>query len=118
MATVTLTALAPGTGWGTTGSLVTWTTADGSSDYQFFSTGREVLHYKVGTGPVTLTVTAQPDSPAGRHAAGDNLVQSVATGVEGMTQMFPRSGWANAAGYVVIPAPDANFSFWVELIPN
>jgi hypothetical protein len=114
MATVTLAPVVPGTGWAKTGTPITWTVADGTSDYQFFSTGREVLHYLVATGPVTLTVTSQPDSPAGR--LGD-FVQAVATGVEGMTQMFPRNGWANAAGYIKIAAPDTNFSFWVEQMP-
>lgn len=115
MATLTLAPIAPGSGWGLLGTLVTWTVADGTSDYRFFSTGREVLHYKVATGPVTLTITSQGDTPAGRTG---NFSQSVATGVEGMTQMFPRNGWADTSGYINIPAPDANFSFWVEIIPN
>ncbi len=118
MATVTLAPVVPGTGWGASGTPVTWHAADGTSDYQFFSTGREVLHYLVATGPVTLTVTSQPGPVDARHGAANDFVQAVATGVEGMTQMFPRQGWAATDGYVKIPAPDSNFSFWVEQMPT
>lgn len=118
MGTINLTVQAHGTGWQETGTVVNWTTASGSDDYRWFSTGREILHFKCATGPHTLTVTSQPDSPYGRHGTSNDFAQAVASATEYVSQMFPRAGWADSTGYINIPAPSAQLSFWVEAAPN
>lgn len=118
MAATTLTPIAPGTGWATTGTTVTWTAVDTTNGNQFLSTGREILHYKNTDGAAahTLTITSQNDSPFNRK--GD-FSQSIALSAEGCTQMLPKAGWADGSSMVQIPASnDSHFQFWVETVPS
>ncbi len=119
MGTVNLSVQTPGGAYATAGTVVTWTTSSGTDDYRYISSGREIVHFKCATGPHTLTVTAQPISPSGRplSGAGDNFAQAAASSTEYTSQMFPRPGWADTLGYVNIPAPSAQLSFWIERVP-
>jgi hypothetical protein len=117
MGTINLSVQHQGKSWQTDGTVVTWTTASGTDDYRFPSSGREIVHFKCGTGPHNLTVTSQPDSPFGRHASGDDFVQAAASATEYVSQMFPRPGWADTLGFINMPAPNAQLSFWIEAVP-
>ncbi len=119
MGTINLSVQSPGAGYATSGTITTWTTASGTDDYRFISSGREIVHFKCATGPHTLTVTAQPVAPTGRplSGAGDNFAQAAASSTEYVSQMFPRPGWADTNGYINMPAPSSQLSFWIERVP-
>ena len=102
------------TGYDQTLDALTFTALSAGEDDTFVATGREILVFRNDdAGAVVVTVTSEVD-PQGR--TGDTTL-SMAAGTYAVSQLFPRVGWAAAAGTVSIVCTNANANVAVLRLP-
>ncbi len=93
---------------------LTFAALSAGEDDTFVSTGRELLIFRNDdASPVVVTITST-DDPQGR--TGDTTL-SVTNATYAVSQLFPRVGWASAAGLVSIVCADADMKVAVLRLP-
>ena len=103
------------TGYDQTLDALTFAALSAGEDDTFVATGREILIFRNddGAAPVVVTITSTAD-PQGR--TGDTTL-SVPDGEYAVSQLFPRVGWAAAAGTIAIVCTDADLKIAILRIP-
>lgn len=102
------------TGYDQTLDALTFAALSAGEDDTFISTGREILVFRNDdVAPVSVTITSTAD-PQGR--TGDTTL-SITNATYAVSQLFPRVGWAAAAGTIAIVCADADVFVAVLRIP-